>query len=170
MKDSVLLHILQQYEALSPKARRILEVITLAGEPLTRNEIAARLYQPRLYDHDLKLLQKLADEHFIGVDRRRRHHVEVDRNPEYKFIVDNYERVYGGDRKRLRWGKMDFMYEYWVNGSREGILRKMMKAARKVEQAEREQIARNQPQPYIQVHYPFPAVWYRFLEWLGLYP
>jgi hypothetical protein len=129
--ENLLAYVAAQYGALSPKARRILHVLVDDGSGMTRNEIAAGLWQPRLYAHDLKLLDHLEQARFIGAERRRRHHLEMDRNPEYRFMVENYREIYGGSMKHLRWGKFDYIWEYYVNGNMYGVLRKIIKNARK---------------------------------------
>jgi len=131
MNDSYLVHVVTQYGALSPKAQKILAVLVNHGAGMTRNEIAYGIYQSRLYSHDLKLLNDLLRTGFIGAELRRRHNLEMERNPEYRWFVDNYNRVYGGNRRQLRWGKYDYVWEYWVNDNHHSILKKIINHSRK---------------------------------------
>lgn len=96
------------------KARLIVAALAAAGEPCTRHELAQLLKQPRLYDHDLQLLKRLQQAGLVIASRRRRLYIEMDRSPDIAWSIDNYERIHGRSQKYARWGKMDFMWEYWL--------------------------------------------------------
>ena len=92
-------------------AALILAVLVTGGR-MTRNEIAEQLNQIRLYAHDLRLLRELEQAGLILGQRRTRHHVMLERDDQYRFMVENWDSVWGGDKRQLRWGKFDSLWEY----------------------------------------------------------
>ncbi len=164
------MNIAHEIDSLSPKSWRILKVLLSAGKPLTRKEIAQRLQQKRLHAHDLKLLQMLEDNHFIGVEQRRRHEIQKENNSQYRFMAENYTTVFDDNPKQLRWGTMGWVYEYWINGNFESILRDAIRNTPKVEPSQKVQKPRDFKAEGYGTQYPFPSFWYRLLAWFDLYP
>ena len=114
MNKNRLFYFTQRYYALSPKARKSSPWSFL---PIWRHtqRNCSNFNQYRLYEHDLKLLKELQEAVFIAGERRYHHDLEMERNPEYRYFVKNYDQLGNGSRRGLRWRQYFYVWEYWAD-------------------------------------------------------
>lgn len=114
--------IASRYRALSPKGKQILQVVSMSGNVMTRNDISDALGQFQLSGNDLRLLKIMNRYGFVDVRRWRLHDLKMQRDDTYRFMIENYDF----SKQELRWGVSGFVYVYRINSRMRDVVKLLL--------------------------------------------